>query len=398
MQFLKWWITCGIGLVIAGCAFANRSPVAESPDLPPVVAVTVPHDMTPSPPRAPSHTPTASSLPSPEPAVSAPVVAHISDSVVNFVWDQDTYQIYYQQYQGESQPDEWYAYDLHTGATRPSSYVLPGISATTFNRLTWHGGIGVFNISPSPSGEKVLYERLPDGFVMPTPSGSPMEPTEFMFLELWLGEDHGITSRKIEHDDELGHCELADKSEWRLDETLILGSCKPRFSDGTPVWYFLVNTVNNTFDRLGVSGGWAFQATLSPNGEWLAIVDEQQRLWLFPVELFNQSSVVSAGEEHRVDLPDPRIVALAWSPDNQWVYILHYTNHALELARVHADTGQMETVLTEFDLQHLFSAEDYELWDSRDTFLAELYVSPDGKYILAGFSGGSSLWLLSLPE
>jgi len=249
----------------------------------------------------------------------------------------------------------WYQFDPATGSTRESQPPRPEVPPEAYERLTEGGTVQVLTAIVSPSGDKILYERRPEGFT--TPSFETPIPDYSPPSELWLAEGTGVTRSR------LGPLcgTLNPEVTWLQDETLVFGSCAPPM--GLSIIFLLADLDAQAIQEisfLGATGGeeiLPFQADVSHDEQWLAFTDgASEHLWRIPVsDLVGQiGQPLSTAQLVPVDGP---LYSPEWSPDDRWIYYWQSPPYGpdsdfydLVLMRANPTTGNTEQVLTSDDL------------------------------------------------
>lgn len=288
--------------------------------------------------------------PSPTPSGTTEVAQGVVLAQVDrFGWTEDG-RVFYS-VRAEDGP-QWSVHDPLTGVTEP--WPSPDPSPEVMGRLSEGGATQVLQAIVSPSGARILYTRLPDGYVRPT--SDPPIPDYYPPAELWLAAGDGNGRTKLE-EDFAGQCgDLKPEAAWLGGESLVIGECSPYL--GLPS-SFVADLVLEDADPLffyqpdGVEQMLPGQIAISHDGQWLVMVDiPRTDLWRIPVaDLFQRVGSALAANERLA--AEGVMLSPQWSPDDRWLYFWHTAAFGpdtdacdVSLMRLEHETGQLEEVVS----------------------------------------------------
>jgi hypothetical protein len=278
---------------------------------------------------------------------------------------------------------QWYLIDPKTTEAEP--WEGPGPEETILDRIRSADGVEILQAVISPSGEKIVYQRLPEGYQ--PPSFETPIPDYAPDWELWLTQDNGATTTRI---DKL--CgELDPELIWLEAETKIFGSCHPAM--GIPTIHFLTDletriTHQLTFkDSLSGELSYPAEARISPDGQELIFSDVTgQFLYLTPFEALVDLNTQSLGFEYRVPVTNI-IHSPRWSAKDQGIlywrsprYGPDSDSYDQELMRIDPNGGLEEVILGREGLIDQIGWVNYQTLSNRFGVMPDWELSPNGKY------------------
>lgn len=305
-----------------------------------------------------------------------------------------------------SDGQQWLTFDPATGET--ASWLGPGPSEAVLQSLGAGGDTQLQELVVSPSGDHILYERLPEGYIEPdptTPSPDPFPP-----FELWVARGDGSEQTRVASRFASRCGMLADRATWLREETMIVGACEPYL--GLPA-FFLADLPAGEFDVLiftdpasgqQVQPG---QAAVSGDGNWLAFVDiPRTNLWLLPLEGLRAAMAGPLDPANRLPV-DGVILSPAWGPNSEWIYYWHSPPFGpdtdacdVTLRRVNL-AGETNEVLSRASLVSSLGLNEYASL-TRCGSEPDWRISPDGMQLLLRIldtvSTDPRLLLLTLPS
>jgi Tol biopolymer transport system component len=302
---------------------------------------------------------------------------------------------------------KWYVFDPETGVTRETLPQRPEVPPEVYDRLTEGGTVEVLTTIVSPSGERILYERRPEGFVLPS-FETPI-PDYYPPSELWLAEEQGATRARMG-----GLCGSLDReATWLQDESVVLGSCSPHM--GLSIMFYIADLNTRTLRGVRFSAATGeedllpFQADMSHDGQWLAFADYDM-LGLWRVPFSSLSALIGGPLDQSYLVPfDDIFHSPQWSPDDRWIYYWHTPPYGPDadfydqvLMRVDPETGSAEEVLSKQELLAQMGSEAYWTLGFSFGYRPDWRLSPDGSYSLVRITEtsrtGAGLLILTLGE
>lgn len=186
------------------------------------------------------------------------------------------------------------------------------------------------DVTFSPSGNKMIYTRLPDAYETPHPI-----PHDYVGLaEIWVAENPSAIKQSrttyplLNGSHELYDCgsALSVESKWFFDETLIVGSCF--FDYGITTVCFMADLLDRKIEFLN------FEDTTGQYvpTEDIAVAHKRPKLAFYANGTFwIVSGQTNAGEiplklsEQNFLFDDRPAAAPIWSSDDQWIYYWTYS-------------------------------------------------------------------------
>jgi len=227
-------------------------------------------------------------------------------NVVGMRWSEDGQSVLYATARKgdteESWVEEWWRYDISRGevqSTNPPFEIDPNLWAQLAARHSPPPGSWFWG-TISPSGTRVVYNRLPLGYnYTPAPNEFHLPP-----YEIWVARSDGSDAVT------LGKCWQVGQVVWFDDESKIIYSCG---YEGAPEIHIasvdgaFSNWLNDVTAFEGLLGGWM---ALSPDEMKLALTDEVGLLQIVPLDGSPIQCVAQWG------------IASAWSSDGRMLYYL----------------------------------------------------------------------------
>jgi hypothetical protein len=295
--------------------------------------------------------------------------------LLDFGWMPENPGIYYAVGRLETNAD-WFVYDLNNLDTKRISNPFQPTTDLS-NLLSNNQTISVNSFSVSPDKSRAIYTVNNESKLSSTPT--PANGVEL--TDLWFSSEQGHKRDLLVENFSHACGKLASKSIWRQNEKIVLGTCHPY--NGVPVqfiaypeeslFYVLQFTSEATAQELS-----AFQANVSYDGKWLAIVDQENKLWLVPLANIDNLLRDGLNPSHQIAV-DGTIYGPEWSSDNHvyfWQKLAEGSNKLFALKRLNPDSGEMETIITDQDVRNLLGED-----------LSEKIVT----YRLPGFENGWSI-------
>jgi len=281
----------------------------------------------------------------------------------------------------------WYLFDPETGATRETLPLRPEVPAEVYDLLTEGGTVEVITTIVSPSGQRILYERRPEGYVRPS-FETPI-PDYYPPSELWFTEDAGRSRTMIEANFAY-RCGIPDPmATWLRNETLVVGYCSPLMGLGT---YFIVHLESMSFDDLvffeptGVEQILPLQSEVSHDERSLAFTDMALHLWVMPMENLRARLWQPLDPGYLVPLEDI-VLSPQWSPDDRRIYYWRTPPYGPDadfydqvLMRVDPETGSTEEVLSRQRVLAQMGSDAYWTLGFSFGYRPDWRLSPDGSY------------------
>lgn len=281
----------------------------------------------------------------------------------------------------------WFSFTLSTLTSEKLENPYTKIKKDLLPILVTNVSDQIFDLTISPSGEKVIYTRPPSGYEQPEDIWPHYTaPAEIWILDRESGENYPLLAEE-EHWYACG-ANLSIDSKWFNDETLVIGSCY--FDYGIIRVYFLIDLVKKDVQFLDFTVAEEYipseeiavahsspQLAFSYGTLWFTQYDPKQGF--IPLDL-NDSNIL---------VDDYPALYPAWSANDQFVYywtlgdtIRDPENELSKyqlwwLEKINVASGETEVVLSESDLRILMGDAMYESASG-----IRWQLSPDEKSIL----------------
>lgn len=259
----------------------------------------------------------------------------------------------------------WLRFDPLSGETQ--GWSGPGPTTSALERIGAAAGTQVQGTIVAPSGGKILYERLPEGYTEPKPGAQPADA--FPLYELWAADGDGGGQVRIEPDF-AGRCGMLEGGAvWLRDESLVIGECSPYL--GLPAFFVAdLNAVDLDVlfftDPLSGEQVRPGQLTVAGDGSWLAFVDiPRTSLWRLPIDGLQEA--IGGPLDPAGRLPTEGVIL---SPDGSavggWIYYWHSLPFGpdtdacdVSLQRIDPETGETGEALSKQALVSLLGLNEY---------------------------------------
>jgi hypothetical protein len=353
--------------------------------------------------RTPAATPIPNvSLPSPTEDESAQVYDFITilpptGNFNDFGWrDNDT--VYFSTMAGKL--INFYTYSqtkatIQSDATREAAF-----SQQDFLRLNEGYRFPATDFIISPSGERIVFLRIPDSYIKPTDDPQwvlqPLPDQNY-----WVASEHGNQMHMVPSS--FYPYSLLPSAHWYQSEEVVLGEELP--IEG-PTGFFLLHTITSQIisdgDFSTSKDNFISDPVYTPELDSLAYVDSRGTLWVERQAVpFDWNARAQNTSAKIISYPQDRIASPEWSADGKWVYYwrgvstIQITDPIeMTLERYNPDTHQTETILSKTILNRLLCPQGsnifYPLMTGIDWRLAE-----NGRALALLDTQGGKIFLLA---